>query len=261
MLRLIWGVFRVWIFWCRIRSNPLYVLQLCGFVSLLSLSSATRTVYENGYGVTLDDRVITAEVGLCVVTQCSYTVNMGFSPRGIIWSKCERSRCVDSDIMFNSASPNLSNGFNGRISLLEPDIYIKNCSIIINDLTVSDSGSYQLSIDGYLFGKPSRHAYSVRVKVIVRGMKSFHKWKSRGRPSHQQKQSFIRRRRWLPSRRDTARRWRSNPRLPDTTALRSPVWSATGTPCAQRRQSFWGWHVSVRVPGFPTSIFTFQRNF
>lgn len=150
------------------------VLRFC--LPFVCLSSATaRTSCENGSCVTFDDGVITAEVGLCVIIQCSYTVNFGLSPQSIIWSKCERPRCVDSEIIFNSLGRNRSTGFKGRVSLLEPDINVKNCSIIINDLTVSDSGSYQLSIDGYLLGKPSRHVYSARVKVIVRGMKSFHR--------------------------------------------------------------------------------------
>lgn len=114
------------------------------------------------------------EVGLCVIIRCSYTVNFLWLPRGIIWSKCERSRCADSEIIFNSASRNLSTGLKGRMSLLEHDIYLQNCSIIINDLTVSDSGLYQLSVDGVLSGNRSRHVYSARVKVIVGGTKSFH---------------------------------------------------------------------------------------
>ncbi|XP_070767893.1 sialic acid-binding Ig-like lectin 14 [Enoplosus armatus] len=58
-------------------------------------------------------------------------------------------------------------GFKGRVSLLEPDVRRMNCSIIVSDLTESDSGSYQLRVDGVWYGKPDGFTFSPRATVSV----------------------------------------------------------------------------------------------
>uniref|UniRef100_A0A3Q2GKQ8 Ig-like domain-containing protein n=1 Tax=Cyprinodon variegatus TaxID=28743 RepID=A0A3Q2GKQ8_CYPVA len=101
-----------------------------------------------GYCVNFEN--ITAEAGLCAVIPCSFTSR--FEPKYIIWYKCEYHKeiCRVSDTVFNSdkRSSNVQSGFKGRVSLLEPDVTQKNCSIIVNDLRVSDSGYYQLRVEG-----------------------------------------------------------------------------------------------------------------
>uniref|UniRef100_A0A3Q2QE02 B-cell receptor CD22 first Ig-like domain-containing protein n=1 Tax=Fundulus heteroclitus TaxID=8078 RepID=A0A3Q2QE02_FUNHE len=91
------------------------------------------------------------EAGLCAVIPCSF--KSGFEAEVIIWYKCDQpvERCKNSDIIFHSDKNNVNvqSGFKGRVSLLEPDVTQKKCSIMINDLRPSDSGYYQLRIAEY----------------------------------------------------------------------------------------------------------------
>uniref|UniRef100_A0A3Q2GRP2 B-cell receptor CD22 n=1 Tax=Cyprinodon variegatus TaxID=28743 RepID=A0A3Q2GRP2_CYPVA len=102
-----------------------------------------------GYCVTLST-TITAEAGHCAVIPCSFKSE--FEPKVIIWFKCENppNPCSNSDLVFHSNKSNtdIQSGFKGRVSLLEPDVTHKNCSIKINDLSKSDSGYYQLRVEG-----------------------------------------------------------------------------------------------------------------
>ncbi|XP_044064278.1 sialic acid-binding Ig-like lectin 14 [Siniperca chuatsi] len=128
----------------------------------------------NGFCVTVSEGEITAEAGLCVVIPCSFTTGFGFTPQNVVWYKCEPSKqkCVDSDVIFHTNKNNkkVQSGFIGRVSLLEPDVSQKNCSIIITDLTDSDSGSYQLRVNGInLFGRADGFTFSPRTTVSVKG--------------------------------------------------------------------------------------------
>uniref|UniRef100_A0A668RUX0 Ig-like domain-containing protein n=1 Tax=Oreochromis aureus TaxID=47969 RepID=A0A668RUX0_OREAU len=110
---------------------------------------------DKGYCVTLSKRKLTAEAGLCVVIPCSFTTADEFTPKHIIWYKCDASptKCSDDEIIFHSnktTDKKVQSGFEGRVSRLEPDVSQKNCSIIINDLKESDSGFYQLRVTGLI---------------------------------------------------------------------------------------------------------------
>ncbi|XP_051261426.1 sialic acid-binding Ig-like lectin 10 isoform X2 [Dicentrarchus labrax] len=109
----------------------------------------THCLYE--FCITLNEAEISTEAGLCAVIPCSFTPGPGFSPKNIVWYKCEPSKqkCVESDIIFHTKkNKNVQSGFKGRVSLLDPDVSLNNCSFIINDITESDSGSYQLRVNG-----------------------------------------------------------------------------------------------------------------
>ncbi|XP_051812412.1 uncharacterized protein LOC127536379 [Acanthochromis polyacanthus] len=87
---------------------------------------------------------ITAESGLCVVIPCTAKAN--FEVKSIIWHKCNES--FNKPIFNSHDNENIQPEYKGRVSLLQPDLNKKNCSIIINNLTKSDSGSYFVRVTG-----------------------------------------------------------------------------------------------------------------
>uniref|UniRef100_A0A3Q4MN00 B-cell receptor CD22 n=1 Tax=Neolamprologus brichardi TaxID=32507 RepID=A0A3Q4MN00_NEOBR len=123
------------------------------------------------YCITLSETV-TAEAGLCVVIPCSFTTADEFTPKHIVWYKCKYTRCdYDDEIIFHSNKNNIrvQYGFEGRVSLLEPDIRQNDCSIIINDLKESDSGSYRIRVNGELKRREDGFASIQRTTVSVEG--------------------------------------------------------------------------------------------
>lgn len=135
----------------------------------------------NNYCVSLSEGTITAEAGLCVVIPCSFTTASDFTPSAIVWYQCDPSKdkCGDSDIIFHSKKTNINaqskvqSGFKGRVSSLESDVSQRNCSIMINDLNESDSGSYQFRVNEYVNGRTDGFTYPPRSTVSVKGMKSY----------------------------------------------------------------------------------------
>ncbi|XP_030606638.1 sialic acid-binding Ig-like lectin 14 [Archocentrus centrarchus] len=131
---------------------------------------------DREYCVTLSEQELRAEAGLCVVISCSFRTAAAFTPKHIVWFKCEASteRCGDADIIFHSNKNTKKKpqaGFEGRVSLLEPDVSQNNCSIIINDLKQSDSGSYQLRVIGEWNGKEDGFTFITKAAVSVTGLK------------------------------------------------------------------------------------------
>ncbi|XP_075962803.1 sialic acid-binding Ig-like lectin 16 [Anarhichas minor] len=136
--------------------------------------AAVKEHCDNGFCITLSEGEITAEAGLCVVIPCSFTTASDFRPKHMVWYKCEPSkrRCGNSDVILHTNNNNkVQSGFIGRVSLLEPDVSLRNCSIIINDLTESDSGLYQLRVNGLLYDyHESGFTFSPRATVSVKGL-------------------------------------------------------------------------------------------
>ncbi|KAM6995291.1 uncharacterized protein LKV04_007514 [Tautogolabrus adspersus] len=136
-------------------------------------ASLERTEFCQGdFCITLIDGEITAEAGLCVVIPCSFTISSSFYPQSLVWFKCEpNQRCDDSDVIFSKNSQQIQPGFKGRVSLLEPNVFQRNCSIIINDLTASDSGSYQLRVNLVRSGgRTDKFQYLQRATVFVKDL-------------------------------------------------------------------------------------------
>ncbi|XP_059195192.1 sialic acid-binding Ig-like lectin 10 [Centropristis striata] len=156
----------------------MFLLIWATLVSSLRGSSADagapvwgRPDCRNGFCITLSEGAITAEAGLCVVIPCSFTVDYySFTPQHMVWYKCE-GRCSDRDIILHTNNKNkVQSGFKGRVSLLEPDVSQKKCSIIINDLTESDSGSYQLRVNGLVNRQTSGFNFPTKATFTVKGL-------------------------------------------------------------------------------------------
>ncbi|XP_056300659.1 sialic acid-binding Ig-like lectin 5 [Pseudoliparis swirei] len=125
-----------------------------------------------GFCITLSEGEITAEAGLCVVIPCSFTTGHGFTPQYMVWFKCEPFKTKCGDIIFHTNKNNkkVQSEFLGRVSLLEPDVMKRNCSIIINNLTESDSGFYQLRVNGATKDKKDGFTFSTRATVSVKAL-------------------------------------------------------------------------------------------
>lgn len=136
---------------------------------LLTMTKSCR----KGFCLFFPEEEIKANAGLSFLLPCSFNRPYSFRPLNMIWFKCEssKSKCNESDIIFHLNKRNVQNGFNGRMALFEPNMRLRNCSIIVNDLTESDSGSYQLWLNGEKFnGNPDAFTFLVKATVSVEGM-------------------------------------------------------------------------------------------
>ncbi|XP_030248821.1 sialic acid-binding Ig-like lectin 5 [Sparus aurata] len=132
----------------------------------MTLLFTERSSFVNTVASPGDPPEISAVAGLCVVIPCNLTADSGFTLESAAWYKCEQN-CTDSELKLsmNNTNSNAQPGFRGRVSLLEPDL--GNCSIIINDLTSSDSGSYQLIV---LNGTTQGFTFHRAVKITVQDL-------------------------------------------------------------------------------------------
>lgn len=154
------------------QNKTFSILIISSLFALTGASLREQTTCWNQFCITLPEGEIIAEAGLCVVIPCYFITRTDFIPQHIIWSKCQRN-CYNSETIFNSDNSKISqSGFVGRVSLLVPDVHPNNCSIIINDLSGSDSGSYRLRVTGTMFGNPDRFTFSSTATVAVRGRMS-----------------------------------------------------------------------------------------
>ncbi|XP_053699590.1 sialic acid-binding Ig-like lectin 5 isoform X2 [Synchiropus splendidus] len=151
----------------RMKSVVMIILT-----SALVQAGLKETCPHRGYCVSLASGVITAESGLCVEIPCSFKTPQSFTPQHMLWFRCVRQgqdRCDRSSdpICSTDSSSAIRKGFEGRVSLLESDVSQRNCSIIINDLSPSDSGWYQLR----LTRKDKGYTYRKKQGISVRGLR------------------------------------------------------------------------------------------
>lgn len=118
------------------------MLTLIWVILLLAdKGSGTPQCPNSNSSITLSERNVSAQAGLCVVLPCSFTTE-NVHVENITWYKHDGN--VNKTIFDFSNKTKTDSEFQGRVSLLEPNQKNKNCSIIINDLTKSDSGSYHV---------------------------------------------------------------------------------------------------------------------
>ncbi|XP_047216242.1 sialic acid-binding Ig-like lectin 14 isoform X2 [Girardinichthys multiradiatus] len=148
------------------------LFSLSGSNTYTVASALGRPFCSNGFCITLNEGQITAEAGLCVVLPCSFTTADEFTPKNIVWFKCEswKRKCGDSDIIFRTNPNKIQPEFLGRVLLLDPDVSQRNCSIMINDLTTSDSGSYRLRVNGLQNGRTDGFMFTSKTIVSVKAL-------------------------------------------------------------------------------------------
>lgn len=141
------------------------------FLSLFALTGTSEggKICPNGSCFNLNEGEISAEAGLCVVILCSLNVTSGYKTQNMTWFKCEPSKQKCELVM---SQPE----FKGQVSLLESDLSRNNCSIIITDLTQSDSGPYQIRVEGLVVTKSKGFAFNRKLNVSVTGMKCYNKY-------------------------------------------------------------------------------------
>jgi len=150
--------------------------QFC-FFSLTGASVWGKQHCQHGFCITLSEGKITAEAGLCIIIPCSFTTVDSFTPEHIVWYKCDplKQTCRESDEILHAYGnrEKVLSGFKGRVSLLEPDVSKKICSIMINDLKESDSGSYHLRVDGRFNGRTDGFTFTPLTTISVKGRKTY----------------------------------------------------------------------------------------
>ncbi|XP_074540301.1 sialic acid-binding Ig-like lectin 14 [Halichoeres trimaculatus] len=146
---------------------------VCGSEANAGSLAVKKTCQGPNFCITLREGVITAEAGLCVVIPCSFTTSSDFTATNIVWLKCEppNKRCDDKDRIFDSNDPReVRSGFKGRVSLLGPDVSKGNCRIIIYNLKQSDSGSYQLRVEGTISNQGTKVIFSKKASISVKDL-------------------------------------------------------------------------------------------
>lgn len=140
---------------------------------MLTGSSVTlRKRCISGFCVSLPEEDIKAEAGLCVTIPCSFNTPFSFTPQNMVWFKCDpfKSKCSESDIILHNNQRKIQDAFKNRVTLFQPDVRLKNCSIIVNDLTESDSGYYQLRLNGLnYYQKQDGFTFPAKATVSVEG--------------------------------------------------------------------------------------------
>ncbi|XP_007553853.2 sialic acid-binding Ig-like lectin 7 [Poecilia formosa] len=110
------------------------------FTATGSVQSDNKTCESKPFTLTLKPTHQTAAAGQCVVFECSFENNV----TSFAWCKTDQSGECNIEIFNSSKNSTAGSEIGGRVSLLEPDLKKKNCSIIIKNLTTSDAGVYKI---------------------------------------------------------------------------------------------------------------------
>ncbi|KAM3614329.1 uncharacterized protein V6R79_012834 [Siganus canaliculatus] len=114
-----------------------------------STSTLELTPCLHGFCIVLNQENVTAEAGLCVTIPCSLPNPESFNlVRDITWFKCRTSeeKCGDSESDIILSNMKTHPAFEGQKFQLELNSRQRKCSLVINDLTESDSGSYHVRL-------------------------------------------------------------------------------------------------------------------
>ena len=125
------------------------------------------------WDITYDnDGEIAEGPGMAAVFPCTFDHPPEFKPTAIVWLECgSKLRCEDRDTVFNSGDVNATKSqLRGRMIVLEPDLAKKDCTTMIWNLQVSDTGSYKARVLGEMDGLTYRLTAHLRKPLKVTGM-------------------------------------------------------------------------------------------
>lgn len=148
--------------------------KICTCFSLFTgPSTSIRKYCQNNLCVTLDEAEVSAEAGLCAVIPCSVSGFLFLRPLQLYWFKCESTEECNNPVMIFQHNSQFQNTLNAQVSLLDySGRYPRTCSIIIRDLSESDSGSYYPKIETSIFN----YSPPERTTLSVKGTKGYSKF-------------------------------------------------------------------------------------
>lgn len=104
------------------------------------VQSDNKTCEDKTFTPTLKPTNLTAAAGQCVVLECSFENNV----TSFAWCKNGQSGECNLAIFNSSNNSTVDSKFLGRVTMLEPDLKKKKCSIIITNLTTTGTGVYKV---------------------------------------------------------------------------------------------------------------------
>ena len=122
-------------------------------------------------GVYYNEDYITVIPGTSAEIDCAFKHCAEFQPTSVILRKCEPgSNCEDdNNVVFDSEDVNATVG-EFRVALMENDLGKKNCSIRIDELSISMTGNYQIEVKGQRNGRPATINTPSQKPIKVTGM-------------------------------------------------------------------------------------------
>ncbi|XP_032413572.1 myelin-associated glycoprotein-like [Xiphophorus hellerii] len=123
----------------------IWVTLLCSTTGMPGLvQSDNKTCEDKTFTLPLKPTNQTAAAGQYVVLECSLENKAVTS---FAWCKNGQSGECNLAIFNSSNNSTVDSKILGRVTILEPDLKKKNCSIIITNLTTTDTGVYQVKAE------------------------------------------------------------------------------------------------------------------